>query len=414
MAISTASPFLPEPPRASRQQYQRARDLLPYAWPSLREAHELQHVDFLLLTVILTNQPGRLFRQKGSRPTNEGKASRRDTMGFADWLGISRTSANAAVSRLNAAGLLWGLMYEAGDALPFGTNEPARTNIIEYRVNVATIERHYDRDAFKGSRRRSSVPPSPPSNSGPSDGSDLGPSSKLQGSDQPTTPKPPSSRRTRTPRARGDSAATPPESADAATPLEESTTRAQRAGTVASETPSDVASASGESAATSPSTLVGDGEQRREEEQTADQVEALFVQWDALKIPEKGGTVSRIWRANERTTIRKRVADCGIDRVRLAILAAAADKFLRGGLANCAVAVVFGRREKTLEFARAGEVIDRKRWGERVKARADVLKDRAWRERRHLSDEEAMELAREQFGAEPWRHAPANDVEGVS
>ena len=58
---------------------------------------ELQHVNFLLLTVILTNQPGRLFRQKGSRPTNEGKASRRDTLGFADWLGISRTSANAAV-----------------------------------------------------------------------------------------------------------------------------------------------------------------------------------------------------------------------------------------------------------------------------------------------------------------------------
>ena len=112
-----------------------------------------------------------------------GQASRRDTLGFADWLGISRTSANAAVSRLNAAGLLWGLMYEAGDALPFGTNEPARTNIIEYRVNVATIERHYDRDAFKGSRRRSSAPPSTPSDVGPSDGSDLGPSSKLQGSD---------------------------------------------------------------------------------------------------------------------------------------------------------------------------------------------------------------------------------------
>jgi hypothetical protein len=160
--------------------------------------------------------------------------------------------------------------------------------------------------------------------------------------------------------------------------------------------------------------LIGDGEQRRGKEQAADQVEALFTQWDALKIPEKGGTVSRLWRANERTTIRKRVADCGIDRVRLAILAAAADKFLRGGHANSAVAVVFGRREKTLEFASAGEVIDRKRWGDRVKARAERLKDAAWRERRHLSDEEATALAREQLGAQPWRHAPANDVEGVS
>ncbi len=412
MAISTASPFLPETPRASRQQYQRARDLLPYAWPSLRDAHELQHVDFVLLTFILTNQPGRLFRQKGSRPTNEGKPSRRDTRGFADWLGISRTSANASVSRLNAAGLLWGLMYEAGDALPFGTHEPARTNIIEYRVNVATIERHYDRDAFKGSRRR----PATPSDPGPSDGPDFGPSSKLQGSDQPTTPKPPSSRRTRTPRARGEDAATPHESADASptAPLEESTTRAERAGDVASETPSDVGGAFGESAETSPPPLIGDGEQRRGKEQAADQVEALFTQWDALKIPEKGGTVSRLWRANERTTIRKRVADCGIDRVRLAILAAAADKFLRGGHANSAVAVVFGRREKTLEFASAGEVIDRKRWGDRVKARAERLKDAAWRERRHLSDEEATALAREQLGAQPWRHAPANDVEGVS
>ena len=87
---------------------------------------------------------------------------------------------------------------------------------------------------------------------------------------------------------------------------------------------------------------------------------------------------------------------------------------MRGGLAHCAVAVVFGRREKTLEFARAGEAIDRKRWGDRVKARADVLKDRAWKERCHLSDEEAMALAREQLGAEQWRHAPANDVEGAS
>lgn len=125
MAISTASPFLPEPPRASRSQYQRARDLLPYAWPSLREAHDLRPIDFQLLTVVLVNQPGRLFRQKGSRPTNDGRRCKRETLGFADWLGISRTSANESINRLNEAGLLWGLMYEQGDELPFGTREPA-------------------------------------------------------------------------------------------------------------------------------------------------------------------------------------------------------------------------------------------------------------------------------------------------
>jgi hypothetical protein len=76
------------------------------------------------------------------------------------------------------------------------------------------------------------------------------------------------------------------------------------------------------------------------------------------------------------------------------------------------VAVVFGRREKTLGFARAGELLERQRWAERVQTRAEVLKDRAWRERRHLSDEEAGELARAQVGPEPWRRGAANDVEG--
>jgi hypothetical protein len=410
MAISIASAFLPEFPRASRQQYQRARDMLPFAWPSLCEAHELQHVDFLLLTVILSNQPGRLFRQAGSRRTNEGKECRRQTMGFADWLGISRTTANQSVSRLNAAGLLWGLMYEAGDELPFGTHEPARTNIIEYRVSVATIERHYNRDAFQGSRRR----PSPPSNSGPSDGSEFGPSSKLLGSDQPPTPKPPSSSRRQRARGARDTEAAPPqgerdERADAPTAPDGSSSRAERAGETDDESPAP--DAFGDpvepSLPTSPR-----GEQRRGGEQDSDHEKAVFSQWDALRVPEKGGTVSRIWRANEATTIRKRLADCGVDRVRLAILAAAADPFLRGGHANSAVAVVFGRREKTLAFARAGELLERQRWADRVQARAEVLKDRAWRERRHLSDEEAGELARAQVGPEPWRRGAANDVEG--
>ncbi len=110
--------------------------------------------------------------------------------------------------------------------------------------------------------------------------------------------------------------------------------------------------------------------------------------------------------------MRKRIADCGVDRVRLAILAAGADKFLRGGLALCAVAVVFGRREKTLEFARAGERIDRERWAVRLRDRAQVLQAKAMREGAWLSDDDARVLAREQIGAEPWRCAPANDVGG--
>jgi hypothetical protein len=410
MAISTASPFLPEPPRASRSQYQRARDLLPYAWPSLREAHDLRPIDFQLLTVVLVNQPGRLFRQKGSRPTNDGRRCKRETMGFADWLGISRTSANESINRLNEAGLLWGLMYEQGDELPFGTREPARTNIIEYRVNVAIIERHYDADAFKGSRPRR---PPTGSDPGPSDGPDPGPSSKLPRSEQPSTPKPPSlPRASRKPRVR---AATPPEDEKADTaptaPPEELTTRAVRAGDdEASETPRDVLGASGESVEASPPT--SEGEQRGKAEQAAGHESALFAQWDALKLPEKGGTLSRLWRPNERTTIRKRLADCGADRVRLAILGAGADKFLRAGLALCAVAVVFGRREKTLEFARAGERIDRERWAVRLRDRAQVLQAKAMREGAWLSDHDARLLAREQIGSEPWRHAPANDVGG--
>ena len=413
MAISTASPFLPEPPRATRSQYQRARDLLPYAWPSLSEAHELRSLDFHLLMLILANQPGRLFRQKGSRTTNDGRPCKRETYGFADWLGVSRTSANQSINRLNAAGLLWGLMYEQGDELPFGTREPARTNIIEYRVNVATIERHHDPDAFKGSRPRRAPTASDP---GPSDGSDPGPSSKLPRSDQPSTPKPPSlPHASRKPRAR---AATPPENetkedATPTAPLEEVSTRAERAGDAASETPSDVAGAFGDRAAASPPTSE-DGEQRREKEQAAGQEAALFTQWDALKLPEKGGTVSRLWRQNERTTIRKRIVDCGADRVRLAILGAGADKFLRAGVANCAVAVVFGRRQKTLEFARTGERIDRERWAVRVRDRAQSLQAKAMREGVWLSDDDARLRAREQLGPEPWRHAPANDVGGTS
>lgn len=413
MAISTASPFLPEPPRASRSQYQRARDLLPFAWPSLSEAHELTSLDFHLLMLILANQPGRLFRQKGSRPTNDGRRCKRETYGFADWLRVSRTTANQSINRLNAAGLLWGLMYEQGDELPFGTREPARTNIIEYRVNVATIERHYNPEAFKGSRPRRVPTGSDP---GPSDGSDPGPSPKLPRSEQPSTPKPPSPPRApRKPRAR---AAPPPEDekkADASpsAPPEEVTTRAERAGDEASETPSDLVGAFGDGAAASPPTPE-EGEQRREKEQTAGQAAALFAQWDALKLPEKGGTVSRLWRPNERTTIRKRIADCGADRVRLAILAAGADKFLRAGLANCAVAVVFGRREKTLEFARAGERIDRERWAARVRDRAQWLQAKALRAGEWLSDDDARTLAREQLGPEPWRHTPANDVGAAS
>ena len=413
MAISTASPFLPEPPRATRSEYQRARDQLLFAWPSLSKDHDLTSLDLHLLMLILANQPGRLFRQKGSRPTNDGRRCKRETYGFADWLGVSRTTANQSINRLNAAGLLWGLMYEQGDELPFGTREPARTNIIEYRVNVAVIARHYDPHAFKGSRPRPS--PSDP-DPGPSDGSDPGPSSKLPRSDQPSTPKPPSPPRApRKPRAR---AAMPPEDetkADAppTAPLEEVSTRAERAGDVASETPSDVVGAFGDGAeARSPTSE--DGEQRGEKEQAAGQAAALFAQWDALKLPEKGGTVSRLWRPNERTTIRKRIADCGADRVRLAILGAGADKFLRGGLANCAVAVVFGRREKTLEFARAGERIDRERWAVRVRDRAQGLQAKAMREGVWLSDDDARALARAQIGPEPWRHAPANDVGGTS
>jgi hypothetical protein len=329
-------------------------------------------------------------------------------MGFADWLGISRTSANESINRLNEAGLLWGLMYEQGDELPFGTREPARTNIIEYRVDVAVIERHYDRDAFKGSRSRR---PPTGSDPGPSDGPDPGPSSKLPRSEQPSTPKPPSlPRASRKPRAR---AAMPPENQNAdttpAAPPEELTTRAARAGDEASETPSDVLGAYGEGAEASPRTPK-DGEQRREKQRAAGQEAALFVEWNALKLPEKGGTVSRLWRPNERTTIRKRVADCGADRVRLAILAAGADKFLRAGVANCAVAVVFGRREKTLEFARAGERIDRERWAARLRDRTQVLQAKAMREGAWLSDDDARSLAREQIGPVPWRHAPANGV----
>jgi hypothetical protein len=407
MAISTASPFLPEPPRASRSQYQRARDLLTYAWPSLGEANDLRELDFRLLMIILSNQPGRLFRQKGSRATNDGRPCKRETYGFADWLRVSRTSANQSINRLNAAGLLWGLMYEQGDELPFGSREPARTNIIEYRVNVATIERHYDPDAFKGSRPRR---PPTGSDPGPSDGSDLGPSSKLPRSEQPSTPKPPSPPRpARKPRAR---AATPPENGKADTaptaPPEELATRAVRAGNDASKTPRDVLGASGESVEASLPT--SEGEQRREKEQAAGHDAALFAQWDALKLPETGGTVSRLWRPNERTTIRKRVNDCGADRVRLAILGAGADKFLRAGLANCAVAVVFGRREKTLEFARAGERIDRERWAVRLRDRAQGLRAKAMREGAWLSEDDARLLAREHIGPEPWGHAPANDV----
>jgi hypothetical protein len=382
--------------------------LLTYAWPSLREEHDLRFIDFHLLMLILANQPGRLFRQGGSRPTNDGRPCKRETFGFADWLGVSRTSANQSINRLNAAGLLWGLMYEQGDELPFGTREPARTNIIEYRVNVATIERHYDPDAFKGSRLRRAPTGSDP---GPSDGSDPGPSPKLPRSEQPSTPKPPSPPRApRKPRAR---AAAPPEDEKADTapsaPPPELTTRAERAGDDASETPPSVVGAFGDGAEAKPPASE-DGEQQREAEQAAGHAAALFAQWDALKLPEKGGTVSRLWRPNERTTIRKRIVDCGVERVRLAILAAGADKFLRGGLANCAVAVVFGRPERTLEFARVGERIDRERWAVRVRDRAQWLQAKAHRAGEWLSDDDARALAREQLGPEPWGQAPANDV----
>jgi len=70
----------------------------------MREAHELTSLDFHLLMLILANQPGRLFRQKGSRPTNDGRRCKRETYGFADWLHVSRTTANQSINRLNAVG----------------------------------------------------------------------------------------------------------------------------------------------------------------------------------------------------------------------------------------------------------------------------------------------------------------------
>jgi hypothetical protein len=349
MAISILSTQVQAPDRATPSQYQAALCMLTFAWPKIvhdaaSRGVELDEDDHFILSLFLSLPPDRECKQGGQRVTNDG-SFQSTARGIAQWVGWRRQRVNASISRLSEAGLLWGLMLEKGDRL--GGGREARTNIIRYRVHVAVIRGAYEAMP-RGYYTAKRVPLDGP-NSGPSDGPNSGPSPRSPRIDRSTTPKPPS----------GDCDA-----------RRRQRSRAPSAHQAASETPSSSLDAFGES---TPENSPAPKNAPREEEHAACRVlDTLAASWDALRIPEKGGTTSHV-RRSERTLLAKRLAELGREPLEAAIVGASVTPWLTSGkFIYAACARVFGTAETVHEFAQRG----RAELAERT--RRDDLGPRRW------------------------------------
>lgn len=340
--MDTSTLRAPEPSPATRAQYERAALTLALAWPALVRRHrQLRPDDFVILAFLLAQRPGLVMHQ-GKRVKRRGRKP-----GIAEQLGWQRCRVWRALKRLRDAFLVVAVTYKPKARLPFGDRNYAKTYVCRYFVNLAAIG-----DAAHP----------PPLEDEPSSGSDSEPSTGFTESARDPSPPTPS-RATHRRRS-----------------------HAPAAHRVESETPSSAHDAAGESAQESPPTSEGEREHRRDEEQGEGQaVAALVAAWDALRVPEAGGTVSAC-RPSERAAIRNRLREVGQLRVMLAIAGAGASSWLRGGRARSAIAVVFGSRETVERFAADGEQLaataERQRAQLAERQAQEAAEARAWRDRR--------------------------------
>ncbi len=392
MASSAASPLstdstgspppLPaSPPLPTRARYQRALCLLPRAWPELVRVHpELTTDDYFVLSRFLAMKPG-WWQYQGrrtscapcSRPVAKGgtgkwtevrasgkcrlcgaMATPRDVRpGLADEIGWSRARFLRATQRLRKAGLLLGELLTQRDRLPTGRHPT--TNILRYFVVCHALE-------------SAAEPPPPAADPAPSGGSEPLPSPGSPRSVDAPSPTPPPGASQGSFRARPSStdqkASETPPSEKAARPP-----RRRRRG----DSPS-------------PESAAPESERHRLEGEQAEShaVDALASQWDALRLPEEGGTVS-VCRPSERAALRNRRREVGPEIVALAILGAGADEFLRRCPRRSAIAWVFASAERVRAMAKRGEEVaaERARDAEgaearRAKAAADETRRELW------------------------------------
>lgn len=299
--------FALEPAPATRAQYQRALLLLPLAWPRFCRQHDLTSDAHVVLAQLLAMQPGRWIHQ-ANRVSDPRKSP-----GLAEVLGWGRQRVLRALAKLRAAGLVLARLYTQADELPSGRHP--RTNILRYFVHVALIDW-----AATGKNE-------------PPDGS-LGEPSPGSPSpcDKPAPPTP-----SRTPRRRRPTAASP-----AATDA-------------ASETPPRALDSPSPSISP-PAPADSERQIKGKEPDEAQAVANLCAQWDALRLPNAGGTLSSC-RPSEQAAVRNRLREVGYAIVERAIVGAGESDWLRRGRARSALAFVFACAATVRRFALQGDAV---------------------------------------------------------
>jgi hypothetical protein len=304
----------PEPSKVpTRAQYQTALCTLPRLWPEIIRQHKLAPDDFLALSWLLAQQPGRVLRLAVRVPKESKKP------GLAEILGWPRARVNRSLTRLRTAGLVIAVVYRhrKKDQFPFGGRNVPTTNTLRVFVRVDALERFAKND--------------------PSDGACTDPSTgSPRTSDAPTHPNPPARvcrRRTRT----GSKASeTPSGSGFDGCPIDEPTSSAPEEREAVKEGAQEKCQVAAEPASS-------------ENPTETDIVNDLAARWDAEKIPEQNLTVS-VCRASERAAIRRALRDVGRERIALAILGTRADAWLRAGHARSAVAWVFRKGNAGVDY----------------------------------------------------------------
>jgi hypothetical protein len=282
--------------------------------------HGLAPDDFLALSWLLTEQPGRVLRLAVRVPKETKKP------GLAEILGWPRARVNRSLARLRAAGLVIAVVYRhrKDDQFPFGARNVPTTNTLRVFVRVDALERVAQND--------------------PSDGSFTDPSTgSPRASDKPTYPNPPArARRRPRPRTGSKASETPSGSGFDGDPIDEPATSAPEEREAVKEEEHEKCQVVAKPA----TPLEGPAEPTSGEPDIVNDLAAL---WDAEKIPEQNGTIS-VCRPSERAAIRRVLRDVGRERIALAILGTRADLWLRGGHARSAVAWVFRKGNAGVEY----------------------------------------------------------------
>jgi hypothetical protein len=156
-------------------------------------------------------------------------------------------------------------------------------------------------------------------------------------------------------------------------------------------------------------------------EPSPEELEALVARWDALGLPEAGGTVSRC-RPSERAAILNKVRALGVELVELAIDGAGGNEFLRAARARSAVAWAFHKESSVRRLAEEGLALraarergaaaaaDRVAHEAREAERVELVRRAPWIERERPEFYEALD--RGDFEAAEAM-LPANDGESA-